>query len=273
MYDYFIIKINKHMNSLEGREWELYNFNNVGGSTEYDNLLINKDIDNYFNDIINKPIVQPNTNIIKSNGGIHKFYTDYIEHNLIFIVVLIGIIIFLIIRHYVKDFDTFDSDELNTKQVNKDNQEKQNEKIKIKSKKIEIEKLKLINYKKQLDREKQQILSIIDELSNINEYENSKYNNQKYQYLSEPQINYNNNFMGDQNINDIYSNNYNNNKIKYLNQNSQFDPIRQAHNNNNINITNTNNNLDDVSNYYDVNKMHNDKTNEIDGLYIEPPFM
>jgi hypothetical protein len=260
------------MNSLEGREWELYNFDKIGGSTEYDNLLINKDIDNYFNDIINKPIVRSDSNLIKSNGNLHKFYNDYIEHNLIFIVVLIGIIIFLVIRYYVKDFDTFDSDDsnsnLNNKQINKDNQKKHYEKIK--SKKIEIEKLKLINYKKKLDKEKQQILSIIDELSSINDFENNKHNsNQSYLYLSDPYINYNKN--GGQDINTIYSNNYNNNKIKYLNQNSQLEAKTRAHNDNNINITN--NNSHDISNYYDINKSQNDKTNEIDGLYIEPPFM
>ena len=164
------------MNSLVGREWELYDYEKLGGSTEYDNLLINKDIDNYFNDIINKPIVQTNTNIIKSNGGLTKFYTDYIEHNLIFIVVLIGIIIFLVIRHYVKDFDTYDLDNNNKLDNNTNSKQvKKQENEKNKSKKIEIEKLKLINYKKELDREKQQILSIIDELSNINDFEKYKY--------------------------------------------------------------------------------------------------
>jgi hypothetical protein len=263
------------MNSLDGREWELYNFNNIGGSTEYDNLLINKDIDNYFNDIINKPISNVQSNLIKSNGGLNKFYSDYIEHNLIFIVVLIGIIIFLIIRHYIKDFDTFDSNKsnesnntLNNNKINKGNQEKQNEKIKSISRKNEMEKIKLINYKKELDKEKQQILSIIDELSNINEYENNKYNNQKY--LSESQINLNKNYVKDKDIGMIYSDNYNNN-IKYFNQNPQFDPNTMAHNNNNINIIN--NEQDDISNYYDINKKQTDIINEIDGLYIEPPFM
>jgi len=254
------------MNSLEGREWELYNFNNIGGSTEYDNLLINKDIDNYFNDIISKPIAQPNSNLIKSNGGLHKFYTDYIEHNLIFIVVLIGIIIFLVIRHYVKDFDTFDSDKLNNnidnEEKNRNDIQKQNDKIKNKSRKIELERQKLMNFKKELDKEKQQILSIIDELSNINEYENSK-----YEYLSEPKNNYNN-YIGGQDINGIYSNNYNNNKIKYLNQNSKLNSNTFAQNN-----TLMNGNQDDTSNYYDINKKQNNEINEIDGLYIEPPFM
>ena len=72
-------------------------------STEHDNILINKDIDNYFNTLITKSTTEKT--IVKSYYTFEKFYLDYIEHNLIFIVVLIGIIIFLFIRHYVKDFD------------------------------------------------------------------------------------------------------------------------------------------------------------------------
>ena len=91
------------MNSLTNREWELYNYG--GASSEYDNALINKDIDNYFNELVSKPIPPTSQHALKSTYGFDKFYTDYIEHNLIFIVVLVGIIIFLFIRYYVKDFD------------------------------------------------------------------------------------------------------------------------------------------------------------------------
>ena len=65
------------MNSLNNREWELYNFENIAGSTEYDNILINKDIDNYFNDLINKPVISNNNYIItKSNYTFSKFRLD-----------------------------------------------------------------------------------------------------------------------------------------------------------------------------------------------------
>jgi hypothetical protein len=238
------------MNSLNNREWELYNFQNIGGSTEYDNLLINKDIDNYFNDIINKPIQQTsNITTIKSNYNLNKFYYDYIEHNLIFIVVLVGIIIFLIIRHYVKDFDNISNSDENSN--NNFNNIKQNDIIissnKNKSKKIQLEKIKLNNYKKELDNEKQKILSIIDELSNMNDYETNLNTNQKYLNTNQKYLN--------QDINTLYSNNYNkNNQSNQLNQSNQFI-------------------YDNDSNYYDINKKQNDKINEIDGLYIEPPFM
>ena len=142
-----------------------------------------------------------------------------------------------------------------------------NEKIILKKKKLELEKLKLINYKRELDKEKQQILSIIDELSNINEYESNKYNNT---YLN-------------QDINSMYSNNFNNynqlNQLNQLNQQYQQYQLNQlnstrAHNDNKI-ISNIDNHKDDMmdTNYYNINKNFDDKTNEIDGLYIEPPFM
>lgn len=257
------------MNSMRERDWELYNFDNIGGSTEYDNLLINKDIDNYFNDIISKPIPQTNTSVIKTNYTLNKFYLDYIEHNLVFIVVLVGIIIFLVIRHYVKDFDTLNTNEKENGEIqtnnekNKKKQQKRDERMENKSKKLEIERNKLINYKMELDREKQQILTIIDELSNINEYENKIYNNQ---YLN--QNNQSLNQYLNQDINAMYSNNYSNNQLSHSNKINNIQTI--AHNDNGTNILYENDNL---SNYYDVNRTKDDKTNEIDGMYIEPPFM
>ena len=281
------------MNSLGGREWEIYNFEQIGGSSEYDNILINKDIDNYFNELISKPISNQNTLITKSNYNFDKFYSDYIEHNLLFIVLLVGIIIFLIIRHYVKDFDTFNTEsnilenhknednnntidnniEYNEYDVNTDKNDdntddsnddsndsntynkkyssKKNRLNKLKinevnlmKKKQRSEKIKLINYKKQLDKEKEKILSIIDELSNINDYENTK---------SKPYPNY----LG-QDINNHYGTNYSNSQ-RFFNQATDNLP-RLPHN------------LADNSQYYDINKNLDDDSNKIDGLYIEPPF-
>ena len=282
------------MNSLGGREWELYNFEQMGGSSDYDNILINKDIDNYFNELISKPIPNQNTLITKSNYNFDKFYSDYIEHNLLFIVLLVGIIIFLIIRHYVKDFDTFNTesnilenhknkdnnnnnnnteyneyddntdrnddntdknddntDDSNDSNTNKKHSIKKNRLNKLKinevnqlKKKQRSEKIKLINYKKQLDKEKEKILSIIDELSNINDYENTK---------SKPYPNY----LG-QDINNHYGTNYSNTQ-RFFNQSTD-------------NLPKLPHNLADNSQYYDINKNLDDDTNKIDGLYIEPPF-
>ena len=73
-------------------------------------------------------------------------------------------------------------------------------------------------------------------------------------------------------ITTLYSNNYNNlnNQTNYLNHHLELGTKTRAHNDTNNNITKYEH--DDMSNYYDINKI-NDKTNEIDGLYIEPPFM
>ena len=255
------------MGSLDKREWEIYNFEQMGASTEYDNILINKDIDNYFNELISKPVLNKNTFIPKSNYNFEQFYLDYIEHNLLFIVLLIGIIIFLIIRYYIKDFDTFDSVNNTGTNVNKDDDlitnnasidsddnmknnksNKSNKPNKLnklnKLKKQQIEKIKLINYKKKLDQEKEKILSIIDELSNINQYESTK---------SKPNPVYLN-----QDINVQYGTNYSNNS-KFFNQsNNDLESIPH--------------NLDDNSEYYNISKDNYDETNKIDGLYIEPPF-
>ena len=274
------------MNSLTNREWEIYNFSQIAGSSEYDNILINKDIDNYFNDIINKPnpISNPNSLFTKSSYTFEKFYFDYIEHNLLFIVLLVGIVIFLVIRHYVKDFDTFsteynkssvsdnnnnnddkNNDDKNNDDKNNDdkNNDDDNDKIMLKKKIIkknriemlkkqkqqEQDKIKLFNYKKQLDAEKEKILTIIDELSNMNDYEYTK---------SKPYPDYLNQ---NQNQNYITNMNYKDNYIKsqgFLNQANNYQS--SAHN------------FDDNSQYYDINKNQDDKINEIDGVYIEPPF-
>lgn len=275
------------MNSLTGREWEIYNLDQIGASTEYDNILINKDIDNYFNDLLSKPVPMQNNLISKSNYNFDKFYSDYIEHNLLFIVVLVGIIIFLIIRHYIKDFDSFSSESLNSNdnslkknnkdmnvnvnmKVNEDSDEDVNKEdvynedvneedvniIQIKKNKLrklnqikkkqQNEKIKLFNYKKQLDNEKEKILSIIDELSNINEYENLR---------SQPYPKY----LG-QNINTHY-----NNEPDYLDSHKFFNQQID-------NFPKLPHNMNDSSHYYDINKNQDDETNKIDGLYIEPPF-
>ena len=74
------------MNSITNKDYEIYDMNNFMKSSDLDNKLINKNIDNYFNDLINKPIEQTNKIINKSNFSFEKIYDEYIEHNLLFIV-------------------------------------------------------------------------------------------------------------------------------------------------------------------------------------------
>lgn len=257
------------MENINNRQWEIYNLDNMINSTEYEHNLINKNIENYFDELINKPIEnKPIIIIPKSNFSFEKFYKDYIEHNMLFIVLLIGIIFFLIIRYYSKDYDSFDnSNDLEIKKqnnirYNKDNNtdnsdNKLDELIIKKNKKIKhelnLEKKKLFLYKKQLDDEKQKILSIIDELSSINDYSSIK--NQNLNSVNQVYLK--------NDINDYYSNNY---------YDSQSRLNSQSYSNINYDKSIASNS-DDFSQYDNINKTLNNKSNEVEGLYIEPPFL
>jgi hypothetical protein len=243
------------MNEFDILNKKIYNYDIT---SEYNNALINKDINNYFDELISKPNVEQQHIIVKSNYNFSKFYVDYIEHNLLFIVLLIGIVFFLVIRYFIKDFDdekiekiekikknTEDdnienySDIKNSNKNNNDKKQINNDEELIKKKiKIEklnqkqnLEKIKLINYKKKLDIEKERILSIIDELSTINDNGKIK----SYQ-----------NYIGN-------NNHYNNND------------------NNSLLLSDNISNFDENFIYQDINK-NIDTSNQIDDFYIEPPF-
>jgi hypothetical protein len=164
------------MNNITNRDYELYN--NVNYTSDYNTGLINPKINTFFNDVLNKPDpVYPN--VIKSEHTWNKFYKNYIEHNILFFIILIGIVIFLIIRHYTKDLDhdkiknknEFDSDTDDDLDDLDDLDDKQVIRKKLKKK----YRTKLKKYKKELYEEKQKILNIIDELSELN-YEDKTYN-------------------------------------------------------------------------------------------------
>ena len=137
------------------------------------NLLVSKNIDNYFSNLISKPEINI-PKIIKNQYTFGNFYTDYIEHNLLLIIILIGSILFLIFKYYNKTYIEENSNE------NFDKVEKIDNKSLLKEKKLN-EQLKLVKkYKIKLDNEKNKILNIIDELSSMN-YEDSKKLNNKIQ--------------------------------------------------------------------------------------------
>ncbi len=234
------------------------NFTQNDFTSEFQNNLINKDIDNYFNELINKSSISQNVTVPKSTFTFEKFYSDYIEHNLLFIVLLIGIIIFLIIRQYIKDYDDLDLDHSDVvltdnkhknQQSNQSNQSNQIkrmtklEKINQLKKQQEFEKIQLDNYKKQLDMEKRQIMSIIDELSDLNDYE--------YSNLINPQY-LNNNIGNENNQFSLLP------SFKYSNQ-IDLNP-REAHNS------------AETNQYYNMEKPLNDSSNKVGDIYIEPPF-
>ena len=225
------------MNFNSKNDYELYDLNN--NSTEHASLLVNKNIDNFFLDLLNKSEPKINKITIKSQNTLNKFYQDYIEHNLLFFILLIGIIIFLIIRYFSKE-----SENMNQLHDYKENNYKENSK-KIKQKNRTIKSNDLIKYKKELDNEKKKILQIIDELSNLN------------------------------NISEI-DNNYKNN-INYIENNNELENANNYIQKNFINIPqikdNDEQNYDNNSVFYNFNKINDEKKdNLINGMYIEPPF-
>jgi len=243
------------MNSLTNKEWEIYQIDSIIKSTEYDNILVNKNIENYFNKLINKPTSPPQYKIInKSNYTFEKFYYEYIEHNLLFIVLLVGIIIFIIIRYFSNDhnFETFEEEKIdndvitvNENLFKKKQIDKYDEKINKLKKIKKLQQIQLLKYKKELDNEKQKILSIIDELSSINDNNYEKKSNDQIYLNNDINLNYANNYVQSQNF------------LNQINDNSNL----------------PHNSYEDTE-YYDFSKKNNndDELNSIDGLYIEPPF-
>ena len=97
------------------------------------NPFVSKKIQNYYNDLLLKDIGKNQSN--------HSFYKDYVEHNILLLIIIVSIILFLIVRYYSKYSD-----------------ESEIEKPTPKSKKNKVNKLP-----------KKELMSIIDELSTINE--------------------------------------------------------------------------------------------------------
>jgi hypothetical protein len=226
-------------------------------SSEYNIGLVNHDIDNYFNDLLNKPIPPPAYSIVnKQSYSFSKFYSEYIEHNMLFIVLLIGIVIFLVIRYYVKDMDTELFQPENSSKntiISKNNNHKKN-KDKDSTK---ITKEQLLNYKKKLDKEKEKIISIIDELSCINNFA-------QYDSVNKiPNVSYQNNINYT-----MQSNLPNNTSPKQVNNKyNTFNP------NETIMLKEMNShNYDANTEFYDINRKLDDANNNVNGLYVDPPF-
>jgi hypothetical protein len=237
-------------NSFTNKDYEIYNINAT--SDYYNPPLINNKINNFFNDIINKndqPMME--SIITKSNYTWNKFYCDYIEHNLLFIVILIGVVIFCIIRYYSMDLDPGIKN--NKKKYKKHNYDTDtdtdtdsDEYVKKNSKILRRKyKLKLDKYKEELYNEKRKILNIIDELSNIN-YEN--------------------------NINTTYSQ-HKNDQLENLQQKTNSYRDSYESDKNPLDYTIKNSDMDDNSSYYKIKNDSDQKPGDvIKGIYIEPPY-
>jgi hypothetical protein len=254
-------------------------------------LLINKNIDNYFNEIINITDPPKTYKIAnKNNSYFSTFYKDYLENNMLLIFIIFIIIIFLTIRYYSKDIENeYFKNNINSTKYKK---------------KIILQKNNLKKYKKKLDLEKDKILSIIDELSNINyELDSKKYSSLE-QENSDISINCNKTTHNKENINfkldnlqhknnekPIDFNKMKNNLIKNVStknninnfdsteliKDSSYDNLIDSNSINKHIISNVANNIDikelpSSKIYFDINKKLNDN-DLVDGMYIEPPYI
>lgn len=158
-----IVNVNKNFKpDISYNNLDIYNLkNNIYSTVKPEkSLLVNKNIENYFNEIINVSDKTKTYKIVNKTSFFYKFYKDYVENNMLLIFIIFIIIIFLTIRYYTKDIENEYFE--NNKKLRKNSL--YNKKINN----LKKYKKKLDNQKEKLNNDKQQILSIIDELSNIN---------------------------------------------------------------------------------------------------------
>jgi hypothetical protein len=193
--------------------------------------LISKNISVYFDDLINKPIIT----LAPKQSTMSSFYKNYVEHNLLLIFIIIFIILFLLFKYYNKN-----SNDIETKNNETKNNEIKEKKINEKEKKINEKENKLlqkINKERELlKKEKSEILSIIDELSEMN------YKKDIPQYIQA----------------DIKEENIKPQKKEYNKRSNNID--LEAYTNINESFSND---------YYDINE---NKSELIDGVYFETPY-
>ena len=204
--------------------------------------LISKNISGYFDELINKPIIT----LPQKQSSMSIFYKNYVEHNLLLIFIIIFIIIFLLFKYFTKNSnDEIEDDDKIKKDKKKEDKNKEKDKNKERKFREKINKEKEL-----LEKEKSEILSIIDELSEMN-----------YKRVI-PQ-----NIHEEENLQDNNINNNQNNSIK----NKQNNSIKNKINYNSLPIdfeayTNNENYSDD---YYDIKE---NKSELIDGVYFETPY-
>lgn len=289
---------NSKNNLFENNNLEILNNNH--------SMLISKKIDTYFNDLIKTP--EP----IQVSGGksefsFSKFYYEYVEHNLLLLFIILCLVIFLIIKYINKNYpdeevnfakntnyknkpntnnndntgtDTYTDTDTNTDtDTDTDtNTDDTFEKEKIKK---ELKRQKLKEIKRETDRkkhllelEKQSILDIIDEISNMN---NEKIKNN----IRTINQNTNNKVRHTQNYNRTHDISHNNN---YINEEYIIGPAESRSGSffdeNQANYSDysliTSNDMYDNGSYYNINKNMNYKNkknpNYVKGIYIESPY-
>lgn len=285
---------------LENKNFQI--LNNYEVINPVKSMLVSKKIESYFDDLVKIPEITQTAG--NKEFSFSKFYSEYIEHNILLLFIILCLVIFLIVKYINKNYyNDNNNDNNNYENFNKNSNKlpKNNNKSTVKfadddynnetdeieddddiqnttAKKLKekLTKQKLLKIKKETERErhlleleKQSILDIIDELSNIN-YEkiqtnNQVINNQVINHKNSPKINHyensNNNYYGFPN-NDMYID-----REDYLNENqsnfSQYSLIES-------------NDLGSNNDYYTLKRNINYKDkkspNYIKGMYIESPF-
>ena len=233
-------------------------------------ILVSRKMDTYFNDLLNVPD-NLQTGGIRSEYGFGKFYSEYIEHNLLLLFIILCLGIFLVIKYINKNSEydeNITKNDDNTTQEETDTDDTKNprtKKSKINSNKKDIK-------RELLELEKQSILDIIDELSNIN-YEKIQKNNeiikqaqsQKYDYIENEYLE-----PAEQtHINNTPQSNIFTNKMAEY---ASYEPTTQSLDYSLINS----NYISDNNKYYNLTKKpdyaNEDNPNYIKGIYIESPY-
>jgi hypothetical protein len=215
--------------------------------------LISKNIELYFDDLVKVP--EPPQ--IGGSFSLSKFYSEYMEHNILLLFIILCLVIFLIVKYINKNYyeNTIHTIK-NENDIENNEFLKNTNKIKKKLSKDKLLKIKRHNEKEKrlLELEKQTIMDIIEELSIINN-EKMQHNNKiinQTDYLQD-------NYLQDNYLQENYSQN------NYL-QDNYVD--------NNFSLIN--NNIETSTDFYSINKNVNYKNkkspNYIKGLYIETPF-
>jgi hypothetical protein len=242
---------------------DIYKFNSSklmsnSNKNQFDKeFFIGKDVDDYFNDILNSKDKKNNYKILNTSSTFKNFYEYYILPNTLLIVLLVAVVIFFVIRYLCLNIKSEKSDKFNnvdSKKTNTTNTNvtdatstsvdiKENDSvINVNELKIKKDKEQLRKEKKEIRREKLKILEIIDELSVLNA--NASTGGSKNTET----------FVDNNGYNDSYDDNdygYDNNEYNNHGMQSHMD-----YNNG----RDTFDNFDNFSNYSNINSFENDNT-------------
>lgn len=272
-------------------------------------FFVSKDVDDYFNNILNTKDKKSNFKILNTSSTLKNFYQYYIYPNALLIVLLVAVVIFFIIRYLCsnikgKNSDNFNNinnnDKINDNIINNtddviyNSNEIENNNNKLKAQK---DKEQLKKEKKEIRKEKLKILEIIDELSTMNSNANIKYSNNNYNNNSYRSNNNNNGNYGYDDSNEYdnqndfsnYSNNIyqqqqsfgdSDNFSNYSSVNNyENDSIILKKYGNNYAQNHPTNSFDSFQEpYFDNGSFQSlekgiDSNNYINDMYIEPPYM